>query len=303
MAEGPVESKDRCAISPAHPMRRASAGYSRARKIAGTAERIPRGPLTTDARTRLPHFARSFVTSSALAHPKMIPMSRREVAVPLPVPVSETETEPDDVQVVEAVLRGAREQFEMLVRRYNQRLFRVGMAYLRRPDRVEDAMQNAYVHAFVHLAQFSGRAAFSTWLTRIMINECLMQLRHSRLVDAASSATEIDPTTPRVDHHPAARNLDAADAKVLLEQCIAELPEALRTVYMLREIQQLDTEETAVLLDLSPENVKVRLHRAREMLKGRLLATVAGHELFTYGAARCQRLTASVMSAIACLMS
>ena len=98
-----------------------------------------------------------------------------------------------DLQVIDEVNRGNREMFEVLVRRYNRQLFRIGLSYLRHHQQTEDAMQNAYLNAFLHLGNFQRQASFSTWITRIMINECLMLLR--RLVYAIPGAT--GPTSRR----------------------------------------------------------------------------------------------------------
>src|SRR3954471_5291450 len=120
-----------------------------------------------------------------------------------PTPASPDEAKPiADQELVAEVCRGNREMFEVLVRRYNERLFRTGMAYLGGHEQVEDAMQNAYVKAFVHLGQFHGTAAFSTWLTRIMINECLEILRKGKTTrdKLASYDLETDLAPGEEDH-------------------------------------------------------------------------------------------------------
>ena len=203
-----------------------------------------------------------------------------------------------DLGAVDEVIRGNREMFEVLVRRYNPQLYRVGMAYLRRHEQVEDAMQNAYLKAFLNLSRFDRRASFSTWLTRILINECLMLLRKRKAsreeaLEAADESALPDTTLP-----PAEKKLTLKEMKTLLESAIGELPRKYRTVYMLREAQQMTTAEAASCLGVSKESVKVDLHRAREMLKARLLRTAAGVELFPYAAPYCNRLSARVMSAI-----
>jgi RNA polymerase sigma factor (sigma-70 family) len=212
-----------------------------------------------------------------------------------PSPRLETTGDIADETAVAEVRRGNREMFEVLVRRYNERLFRVGMAYLRNRAQAEDAMQSAYVKAFLHLAQFQATAAFSTWLTRIMINECLALLRRAKTRDDAALSREWETQWPRTEEHHGARNLSLKEMKALLEKAVAGLPPRCRSVYMLREVQQLSTEETAASLGLSTANVKVALHRARELLKTRLLATAEGHELFAYPAELCGPMTTRVM--------
>ena len=216
-----------------------------------------------------------------------------------------------DLDAIAEVTRGNREMFEVIVRRHNPLLFRVGMAYLRNHAQVEDAMQNAYVKAFLHLGKFERNAAFSTWITRIMINECLMMLRHRKThPEAPLEAQALEGDRPRPNapdnstddsERPAADRISLKEMKALLEQAIATLPLKYRTVYMLREVQQLSTAETAAALGVSAASIKVDLHRARERLKAELLKSAAGTELFAYPAFYCDRMTARVLNAILAL--
>lgn len=203
-----------------------------------------------------------------------------------------------DLVVVDKVVSGNREMFEVIVRRYNTQLFRVGIAYLQNHAQTEDAIQNAYLKAFLHLPRFRGTAAFGTWLTRIMINECLMMLRSRK----GLVMENIDNWDSRQDHEafavPAADPVDGEEMKAILEQAVQALPRLHRAVYLLREVQHLTTAETAQCLGLSRENVKVCLHRAREGLKSRLLQSAAAVELFEYPAAYCDPMTAKVMQAV-----
>lgn len=202
-----------------------------------------------------------------------------------------------DLDAIAEVVRGNREMFEVIVRRYNAQLFRTGMAYLRNHALAEDAMQNAYVKAFFNLKRFRQGAAFSTWLTRIMINECLMILRRQKRSLTEPLDAFRPPREAALTIVPDPVNL--AEMKTLLENAIAALPRNHRAVYMLREVQQLSTAETARCLGLSVENVKVSLHRARERLKADLLKTAAGAELFPYPAVFCDAMAARVLRAIA----
>ena len=203
-----------------------------------------------------------------------------------------------DLEAVAGVLDGNREMFEVIVRRYNTQLYRVGMAYLRNHAQTEDAMQNAYLKAFLNLERFRGSAAFGTWLTRIMINECLMTLRTRKRFVMENIDDADDRVVRELFAAPSADSLHNQDLKAVLEQAIQTLPRTHRAVYLLREVQQLSTAETAECLEISPENVKVCLHRAREGLKAELLNSAAGIELFDYPAAYCDPMTAMVMQAI-----
>lgn len=205
-----------------------------------------------------------------------------------------------DDHAIDEVVRGNREMFEVLVRRHNARLYRVGLAYLRDSALVEDAMQNAYLKAYLHLGRFNREAAFSTWLTRILINECLIQLRRQRAKGEAplddEAHAQLEETAPvSTAGEDGKRRTSLNEMKTLLEEAVQSLPRPYRTVYMLREIQQLSIAETSACLGLPANSVKVRLHRARDLLRQRLLKTAAGAELFAFTAVRCDPLTAEVM--------
>jgi len=215
-----------------------------------------------------------------------------------PTPLKPRPPDISDLEAVSGVIAGNREMFEVIVRRYNTQLYRVGIAYLRNHARTEDAMQNAYLKAFLHLDRFRGNSAFATWLTRIMINECLMILRTRKRftmenIDDVGSEAKQEPFLV-----PAADPLHDQDIKTVLEKAIQALPRTHRAVYLLREVQQLTTAETAECLGLSCANVKVSLHRAREGLKTELMRSAAGVELFDYPACFCDPMTARVMRAV-----
>jgi RNA polymerase sigma factor (sigma-70 family) len=201
-----------------------------------------------------------------------------------------------DAEAIDHVLGGNREMFEVIVRRYNPRLFRVGMAYLRGHAQAEDAMQNAYVKAFFKLRTFRRGSAFSTWLTRIMINECLMALRTRR--KASENVVGLDRASSRIAAPQTTDELSLKEMKALLEQAVGALPRKCRMVYLLREGQQMNTAQTAACLGLSHGDVKVSLHRARERLKAGLLRSAAGVELFSYPAIYCDAMTERVLRAV-----
>lgn len=201
-----------------------------------------------------------------------------------------------DLAAVDEVCRGNREMFEVLVRRHNQQLFRIGIAYLRDHAQAEDAMQNTYLKAFINLGRFERTASFSTWITRIMINECLMSLRRRKRVAEKSLELLADAeqsAAPQGEAH-----LNLKEMKTLLEKAIGRLPCKFRAIYMLREVQQMTTAEAAACLGISQESAKVTLHRARERLKLELMKSAAGLELFPYTARYCDPFTARVMAGV-----
>src|SRR4051812_41936959 len=175
----------------------------------------------------------------------MSSLAHATAVAPSPAPL-----ELSDADAVNGVIGGQNEMFEVIVRRYNPQLFRVGMAYLRNHAQAEDAMQNAYLKAFLNLGRFRGTSAFSTWLTRIMINECLMILRSGKqhLMETLDDAPDQSDTSAFAA--PATDSLHAQELKGVLEQAIQFLPRTHRAVYLLREVQQMSTAETARCLGL-----------------------------------------------------
>ena len=209
-----------------------------------------------------------------------------------------------DGELVARVRAGEVAFFEVLMRRNNARVYRAIRSILRDEGEVEDAMQQAYLDAYLNLDQFAGGAAFSTWLTRIAINEALGRLRSRARLEVVSDAERdaegfpedpmsVPPETP--EERAAVRETAA-----LLETAVDHLPLSYRTVFVLREIEGLSTAETGQVLGLTEETVKMRLHRGRLALKDALLrvAGQAATGAFPFFAPRCDRVVTKVMSAL-----
>ena len=209
-----------------------------------------------------------------------------------------------DAEVVARVRAGETALFEILMRRHNQRVYRVARAVLKDETEAEDVMQQAYINAFTHLDQFAERAQFSTWLTRITVHEALAR-RRRRKAQAASSAADRDPdgevmeSLIAVEPDPE-RQAYAAELGHVLESAIDGLPDTYRIVFMLREVEGLSTSETAAGLALREEAVKTRLHRARAMLRRAItqrLGSISA-QTFQFHATRCDRVVAAVLTRI-----
>ncbi|HEX8953557.1 MAG TPA: RNA polymerase sigma factor [Polyangia bacterium] len=204
-----------------------------------------------------------------------------------------------DEDVVARVRGGDTAVFEILMRRYNQRLFRAARAILRDDADAEDAVQQAYLAAYAHLDQFAGAARFSTWLTRIAIREALGKLRSRKRRGEIALDGEQEETMMKdePDESPE-QYADRRELVGILEAAVDGLPEIYRVVFMMREVEQLSTSECAEVLELSEEAVKVRLHRARAMLRDGLFAKMDTSlaRSFPFLGARCDRIVAAVMA-------
>jgi len=196
-----------------------------------------------------------------------------------------------DTVLIRRILDGERELYEWIIRRYNQRLFRVGMSILGQHAETEDAMQNAYIKAYEHLASFGNRSSFATWLTRIMLNECLAQKkRMQRFIGSMEKHTENSDQQATPAHALMNKELSG-----VLEDAIAQLPEKYRLVFVLREIEEFSVKETCETLDLEESNVKVRLNRAKTMLKEQLNGYMKDH-VYAFHLSRCDQMTSSVLA-------
>jgi RNA polymerase sigma-70 factor (ECF subfamily) len=208
-----------------------------------------------------------------------------------------------DDDVVRRVLGGDIASFELIMRRYNQRLFRVARGIVGDDGEAEDVVQEAYLRAFEHLAQFEGRSRFSTWLTRIAVHEASARLRRRRrlrVVDLheAEALTAADATL--LDE--AGEQAGMRELGDVLRQAVDELPPDSRTVFTLRLVEGLSTDEVAECLGLSAENVKVRLHRARSRLRQKIEQRLGTEvrRLYQFDGERCDRIVSSVLSRLRC---
>jgi RNA polymerase sigma factor (sigma-70 family) len=193
--------------------------------------------------------------------------------------------------LIQKILAGEPRLFEQIIRRYNQRLFRIGMSILHQDAEVEDAMQTTYVKTFEHLDTFQHRSSLGTWITRIMINECLLQ-KKNKLRNKISTQTE-PPNYP--DMPTPAQVLANKELSLAIEHAIAALPEKYRLVFVLREVEDLSVKETAEVLVLEEANIKVRLNRAKTMLRQHLSA-YAKENVYAFHLSRCDLMVARVFA-------
>jgi RNA polymerase sigma-70 factor, ECF subfamily len=207
-----------------------------------------------------------------------------------------------DAEIIQQVLAGNTALFELLMRRYNERIYRAARSIVRDEQEAEDIMQQAYVNAFTHLRQFNGSAQFSTWLTRIAINEALARVRrrgrYEALDDDLSNVEPFMSTNPVQNPE---RQAFAGELRGLLEWAIDTLPDGMREVFVLRDVEGLSTAEVAESLEVSEDVVKTRLSRGRAALRRALLERTGASapEAFRFYRPRCDRVVQQVLARIA----
>lgn len=205
-----------------------------------------------------------------------------------------------DSYLIKAILAGEKNLYTQIVRRHNQRLYRIGMSILNDEMEVEDAMQVAYINAYENLGKFEFRASFTTWLTRILINECFLRLRKKgKMMNMDDEYLEFAMQQQQLHntHSPANKVLNA-ELKNILEDAVRKLPEIYRTVFVMREIENMNVAETQECLGINEVNVKVRLNRAKAMLRGLLNDYYKKDDILHFHLSKCDRLSDKVMAGI-----
>lgn len=213
---------------------------------------------------------------------------------------------PKMTEAVDDLVARARDRDEAAIRAIikanNRRLYRLARGILRNDSDAEDVVQETYVRAFTHLDSFRGDSSLATWLGRIAMNEALGRLRSRR---ASVEWTSLPQGTieAQVIQFPLAASIDPEktmaqrEIQNVVEHAIDELPEPFRLVFITRVVEGMNVEETAEILDLKPETVKSRLHRARTMLRENVERKIGPvvMEAFPFAGRRCERLTDAVL--------
>jgi RNA polymerase sigma factor (sigma-70 family) len=203
----------------------------------------------------------------------------------------------DERSMAQRVAAGDGTQFEKLMRHYNRRLYRIARAVLRDDAEAEDALQEAYLAAYSSMGRFRGESTLATWLSRLVLNECLGRLRRGarrqRLMPIVGSALEINAVA---DSEMPERIVARRQLRSLLESKLDELPESFRLVFVLRSVEEMSVEETAHTLGIPEATVRTRYHRARGLLREALEQELdlAERDLFEFGGERCARVISKV---------
>lgn len=200
-------------------------------------------------------------------------------------------------ELVAKIITGETAFFELLVRRNNQYLYRIGKMYRFSQEDTQDLMQESFVNAYIHLRSFHGKSSFKTWISKIMLNACFHQSKKNKnqyMESFDNSTAEIKSSA-----NDPISEIMSTELITIIENRLLKLGEDYRTVFMVREINGMSVAETADLLGITENNVKVRMNRAKQMLRAELEKSYKKEELFEFNMVYCNPLTERIMSKIA----
>src|SRR6186713_395419 len=206
-----------------------------------------------------------------------------------------------EIELIKRIIKGENELFEILIRRNNPYLYKLGMSYGYKHDDVEDLMQEAFIAAYLSLEKFEARSSFKTWITRIMLNLCYQKAR--KLSFKFEKANDIlnEKTTPMFESNQSMdtyRSVLNNELSNVIVSALTSIPLEYRMVFSLRELNGMSTAETAETLEISETNVKVRLNRAKQMLREKVEKMYTPEDIFEFNLIYCDKIVNEVMKAI-----
>jgi len=204
-------------------------------------------------------------------------------------------------EIIQRILSGEKELYEILIRRNNQKMYRVVKSYINEETEIEDVMQNTYLKAYEKLYQFKLASKFSTWLIRIGINEALARIKQKGKIRHLNDSYQNTPKEtileiPDKNHLNPEKTVIRNETKQLLEKTIDSLDSKYKAVYILREIEEMTINEISICLDIKISTTKVRLHRAKNILRETLYELTLNKDLFEFGFGRCDKVTIHVIN-------
>ena len=205
-----------------------------------------------------------------------------------------------DMEIIQKIIKGEVELYEILIRRYNSFLYKIGRSYRYNHQDTQDLMQEAYISAYCNLKKFENRSSFKTWFTRIMLNHCY-QKKQKLSFKNEIIADDLQTEKSNVMFHHSSTNEKIAVNKELgrvLENAIQEIPEDYRIIFTLRELNGLNVAETAEAMNITESNVKVRLNRAKTMLRAEIEKMYSPQEIFEFNLVYCDGMVEKVMTRI-----
>ncbi|HTH31626.1 MAG TPA: sigma-70 family RNA polymerase sigma factor, partial [Lacibacter sp.] len=206
--------------------------------------------------------------------------------------------------VIKNILLGNTALFELLIRRYNPYLYKVGRSYGFNHQDTEDLMQETFINCYTHLAQFAERSTFKTWLIKIMLHQCSRKAsRHSYKKELSTEEVPDNSTFMFQNNNHSGNDHTVINRELnkVVETCLQQLPENYRITFTLRELNGLSVAETAELLHTSASNVKVRLNRAKAILRREIEKTYSVNDIFEFNLIYCDKMVNDVMKQIEAL--
>jgi RNA polymerase sigma factor (sigma-70 family) len=191
--------------------------------------------------------------------------------------------------------------FEILVRRNNPFLYKAGRSYGYKHEDVEDLVQESFIAAYLNLVKFQSRSSFKTWVTRIMLNQCYKKTQKPGFRNEKANTFVNEETTPAFESNRSSDTLRTVLNKELcfvIENALTQLPLEYRMVFSLRELNGMSTAETAAVLNISETNVKARLNRAKQMLRGKVEQIYSLQDIFEFNLIYCNKIVGEVMKTI-----
>lgn len=204
-----------------------------------------------------------------------------------------------ETEIIERVLNGEKFLYELIIRRYNPYLYKVGRSYNYNHEDTQDLMQETFIDAYKSLGQFQGRSGFKTWIVRIMLNNCYRRKeKFSTRFETNKEVNENSKPMFTQINNDINQIVQSRELGKIIEEALANIPEDYRMVFSLREINGMSVAETSDLLGISESNVKVRLNRAKSMLKEQIEKTYSASELFEFHAVFCDAMVNRVMNVV-----
>ena len=212
--------------------------------------------------------------------------------------------QPDTITEMELISRtrkGERELFEILIRRNNPYLYKLGMSYGYKHEDVQDLMQETFIAAYLNLEKFEGRSSFKTWVTRIMLNQCYQKAQKLSFKFEKANENLNEKITPMFESNQATDTYKSVlnnELSNIIGNALTSIPLEYRMVFSLRQLNGMSTTETAEVLDISETNVKVRLNRAKHMLREKVEKMYTPEDIFEFNLIYCDSIVSEVMKAI-----
>lgn len=204
-----------------------------------------------------------------------------------------------EAEIITRILDGEKSLYEIIVRRFNPYLYKVGRSYNYNHEDTQDLMQDTFIDAYKSLLQFEGRSDFKTWIIRIMMNHCYRKREKSSFKNEMTQDIN-DNSKPMFSNsnNDTDKVIGNRELRHVIEDSLSKIPFDYRIVFSLRQINGLNVTETANLLSISEANVKVRLNRSKAMLRSEIEKIYSGRELFEFNLIYCDAIVENVMHKI-----